>query len=115
MYEQTQPVPESNKVKGSSLLLIVEVILLVLICYGFFTSNQPKASSSINDIIDLTSLIAIIPAIILSIIGIKDGIKGVKNHLSNGVIVLIVSIILLVVTVIYGGIVLGVLNTIGLI
>jgi hypothetical protein len=110
MYEQDQAIPVVNKVKGSSLLLTIEIILLVLISYGLVTVNRPGAQSSIADMIGFISLIAIIPSIIISFFGIKDGITGIKNHTNNGVLVLIISLILLVVSALYAGLFLGVLS-----
>lgn len=87
-----------EKIKGSKLLIGVEIFLFVLIIVGFVLGNKWGNRSSFGDIISFASIIALIPAIIIAIIGIKDGIKGIKEKKKGGIFILIFSILLMAIS-----------------
>jgi len=95
-------VPLNRTPKRLSLLIGTQIIFIVLLVVGFVIGNMSGHVSSLNDLISFVGVILIIPGFILAVIGIKDAIVCFKNKTDKGATVLILSLVLLVLSVIFG-------------
>lgn len=87
-----------EKIKGFTLLILTEITLLIIIIAGLILGQKAGKTSSVQEIFFLASIIAIIPAIIISLVGIKDGIQGLKKKRKGGAFILLTSFMLIIAT-----------------
>ena len=100
--QSDNPIPLRQDQKGHSLLIVLQIIFILLLVVGFVTGNRQGYTSSLSDLISFVGVILIIPGFIIAFIGIKDAIVCLKNKENKGIIILILSLILLIVSLISG-------------